>query len=284
MSEVATCVLHNVGNALNGATVAAGLVRARTAGLAVEDLMLMVETLERERHDLAAFFSAGGRGRHLLAFVRELGEGMAAQRREMLAELAHLDEVIQRLVLMVAAQQSLAGGRGFPEKLSLAMQVDEVLELVRAGPGGKEIDWRREYEPVPPIVVDRHRLIEVLLVLLRNARQSVEGSPRSDRRIVLRVRRSRRGSCVEVEDNGTGIAPENLTRIFSGGFSTKPNGLGFSLHHASNAATELGGVLNGESGGAGQGACFRLELPLTDTAPSIPPAPASARDEALTAT
>ena len=59
-----------------------------------------------------------------------------------------------------------------------------------------------------------------------------------------------------------GIARENLTRIFSHGFTTKKHGHGFGLHSCANAAGEMGGSLSVRSDGPGKGATFTLELPL----------------------
>ncbi len=71
---------------------------------------------------------------------------------------------------------------------------------------------------------------------------------------------------IYVTDNGVGIAPENVTRIFDFGFTTKKTGHGLGPHSSALAATELGGALRVTSGGVGQGATFTLELPI---APSI---------------
>ena len=69
------------------------------------------------------------------------------------------------------------------------------------------------------------------------------------------------GVRVEVEDNGVGIPEENLVRIFSLGFTTTKGGQGFGLHMAATTATEMGGHLEVESDGPGQGAKFTLSLP-----------------------
>jgi signal transduction histidine kinase len=67
---------------------------------------------------------------------------------------------------------------------------------------------------------------------------------------------------VQVKDNGIGIAPENLVKIFSHGFTTKKEGHGFGLHTCALAARDMGGSLVAESEGLGRGATFTLELPI----------------------
>jgi signal transduction histidine kinase len=72
---------------------------------------------------------------------------------------------------------------------------------------------------------------------------------------------------VEIADNGVGIAPENLTRIFSHGFTTRKNGHGFGLHSGALAAKDMAGSLTAHSDGLGKGATFVLELPLGGASP-----------------
>ena len=76
---------------------------------------------------------------------------------------------------------------------------------------------------------------------------------------------------VSVTDNGIGIAGENLTRIFSHGFTTKRDGHGFGLHSGALAAREMGGSLTAHSDGPGKGASFTLELPISKEAEQAKP-------------
>jgi signal transduction histidine kinase len=90
-----------------------------------------------------------------------------------------------------------------------------------------------------------------------------EGAPR---RMVIRIApagtdRTR----ITVTDNGVGIPPENMARIFNHGFTTKKDGHGFGLHSGANAAKEMGGSLTAHSDGPGKGATFTLELPTAES-------------------
>jgi C4-dicarboxylate-specific signal transduction histidine kinase len=105
----------------------------------------------------------------------------------------------------------------------------------------------------------------ILVNLLSNATQALDQpcNDRNEKRLKIRV--AMRGGTVQIMiiDNGTGIAPENLTRIFQHGFTTKKDGHGFGLHSGALAAREMGGKLIAESDGIGCGAVFTLELPLS---------------------
>ncbi|MGP8198294.1 MAG: ATP-binding protein, partial [Limisphaerales bacterium] len=85
----------------------------------------------------------------------------------------------------------------------------------------------------------------------------------AERKVTIRIRRNgERAIRMEVADNGVGIPPENLTRIFAHGFSTQADRHGFGLHTGALAAKELGGTLTAYSEGLGKGATFILEIPL----------------------
>jgi signal transduction histidine kinase len=262
-SEVATYVLHNVGNALNGATVSTGMVRVAVEQMAIDRIERVADVLEQEAHDLPRFFAAGGRGPHLVPYARQLAGALAKQRSEVLAELVRLEETMQRVVTIVLAQKSLVGGPGYPERLALAAQIEEVMEVVRSGPEGAAVQWQRAFEDVPMAVLDRHRLMEILLVLLRNACEAARAAQLSRAVVTVRLRAlDDRRLCIEVEDNGAELPPEERLLIFAGGGTHPPGSRGCGLHQASNAATELGGRLEAESPGGGAGMRFRLELPL----------------------
>jgi signal transduction histidine kinase len=162
----------------------------------------------------------------------------------------------------VQSQQSYAGHTGVLEMTSIQDQVEAALAMTERTMGEDSFEVVREYEAVPTCRVDRHKLMEVLVNLLQNARQALQEEGLARRRITVRVRAGEPGRVlIEVEDTGVGIPAENLQRIFTHGFTTKKNGHGFGLHASANATTEMGGTLVGLSDGPGQGACFRLEIP-----------------------
>ena len=120
----------------------------------------------------------------------------------------------------------------------------------------------REYQAGLRVRVDRHKALQILVNLLSNARYALERTAREERQVVLSVcPGSGARVCLRVRDNGAGIEPDHLNRIFSQGFTTRKNGHGFGLHSGANAAKEMNGSLSVASDGPGQGAVFTLELP-----------------------
>jgi C4-dicarboxylate-specific signal transduction histidine kinase len=109
-------------------------------------------------------------------------------------------------------------------------------------------------------------VLQILINLLRNAKYAMDEADPSCKKLIVRVTHpAPERVMICVIDNGIGIAPDHLTKIFNHGFTTKKNGHGFGLHSGANAAKEMGGTLTAKSEGLGQGAEFTLELP-TDTA------------------
>ncbi len=117
--------------------------------------------------------------------------------------------------------------------------------------------------PVPQVTVDKHKALQILVNLLRNAKHAMDEFETSEKRLTLRIRQQDDSIvALSVIDTGCGIPPENLTRIFSHGFTTRRDGHGFGLHSAALAAQQMGGRLLAHSDGPGRGATFTFELPL----------------------
>ena len=148
------------------------------------------------------------------------------------------------------------------ERINIAEQIERAIEITASAIGGGEVQIRRELDALPTQLLDRHKLLEILVNLLQNARQAV-GEGRCDRpSILVRLESDGERFTITVSDNGRGIAPEHLDRIFAHGFTTRRDGNGFGLHASANSARELGGALAVSSAGVGLGAEFTLTLPL----------------------
>lgn len=264
MSEIATGVLHNVGNVLNSVNVSARIAVEQAKGTASNDLSRVVNTLRPSAADLSTFLRDDPRGKHLFPLLDSLTDKLVNERTVLVRELEALTEGIEHIKELIQSQQGYAGRAGVREVVSLAEQVETAISITnQATSASTAIQIVREFDEIEPVSVDRHRLVEILVNLIQNARQSVTEAGSSPMRVTIRIRKlTLQRVRLEVEDNGVGIAPENLARVFTHGFTTKKNGHGFGLHASANAATEMGGNLSATSEGKGQGATFVLELPL----------------------
>jgi C4-dicarboxylate-specific signal transduction histidine kinase len=168
-------------------------------------------------------------------------------------------------------QQNYPSVPGVAETIKATELVEDALRVDAAELARLKVQLNREYAPnLPKITVERHKVLQILLNLISNAKFACEESGRNDRRITVRVSNGSDRVRIALIDNGVGIPPANLTKIFNHGFTTrKKGGLGFSLHSGALAAKEMGGSLVAHSDGPGKGATFTLELPLQTKRPSI---------------
>jgi signal transduction histidine kinase len=263
MAEVATGVLHNVGNVLNSLNVSTSVVAGKIRDWRVDNLMMLIGMLEKHSADLTEFVASDPKGQRALPYLAKLGNHFRSERDCVLAELELLSSHVGHIKQIVATQQNYAKVSGLVEDVSLADLTDDALRILEPGMIRYAIEVERDFEELPPIPADKHQILQILLNLLRNAKQAIRQSDGQERLIRVRIRR--RGDArvsLAVEDTGVGLPAENLTRIFGHGFTTKSNGHGFGLHSCALAAGQMGGSLRAESEGPGRGATFVLELPL----------------------
>ena len=266
MAEVATSVLHNVGNVLNSVNVASACVASGLRKSKAASLNRVVAMLQEHEADLGAFFTNDPRAKQLPSFLAQIAGHLTSERTTALEELSHLQNNIEHIKEIVTMQQGYAKVSGVTETVHIADLVEDTLRMNTDSLAKHEIQIVRDFAEVPPVTVEKHKVLQILVNLVRNAKHACDASERQDKTMTLRVSNGNGTVKVAVGDNGVGISPENLLRIFNHGFTTKKNGHGFGLHSGVLAAGELGGSLRVESPGCGLGATFTLELPASDHA------------------
>lgn len=263
-AEVATGVLHNVGNVLNSVSVCANVLGDHLSRSKVMKLFRAAEMIHEKEGQLAEYLTADPKGKMLPAYVYKAAKDLAVEQSEMLKEVALLAEHIQHIKQIVAMQQTHAKVSGAFEHLDPASVVEDALRMNVSTYEQDQIEVVRDYQvPCPEVNVDYHKVLQILVNLLQNARHALAHAPTPGRRVVVRVEPLDNGQvAIRVIDNGSGIEPQHFPHIFQHGFTTRKDGHGFGLHSSANAAKEVGGSLNARSAGAGAGAEFTLELPV----------------------
>jgi PAS domain S-box-containing protein len=268
MAEIATNVLHNVGNVLNSVNVSASLVVDSVKKSKTANLAKVVAMLQENEHDLGMFITSDTKGKQLPAYLSQLSEHLLADQKTTLNELTLLLKNIEHIKEIVTMQQTYARGSGVKEVISLRELVEDGLRMNHGALDRHGVEVVREFEDVPLINIDRNKVLQILVNLIRNSKHACQDSERADKRLTVRVTNGDGRLKISVLDNGVGIPADNLTRIFNHGFTTRKDGHGFGLHSGALAAKEMGGSLTVHSDGSGKGASFTLEIPL-------PPQPAS---------
>lgn len=264
MAQIATGVLHNVGNVLNSVNVSADMIAKQLEESRSKGLVKAVDMIQSHQDDLPEFLTQNRSGRQLPLYLSKLASKIIHEQEGMLEELQSLSGNIGHIKDIVRMQQSYAQRDdlcGVLEKLSLVELVDDAIKINDAQLHRHEVRIVREYGELPPIVTDKHRVLQILINLISNAQYATTRLPDIESVLTVRVFMCDDNQAViEVHDNGEGIAPEHVTHIFNHGFTTKENGHGFGLHSSALAAIEMGGLLTGCSDGHGCGATFKLTL------------------------
>jgi PAS domain S-box-containing protein len=267
MAEVATNVLHNVGNVLNSVNVSASMVSERIKRSKCAGLARVAALFKDHAADLGAFVTSP-QGQHLPAYLTELANELLAERDAAVAELTALRSNVEHIKEIVAMQQGYARLGGVTDTVDARVLVDDSLRMNEGAFNRHGVTIVRDFEDVPLVRVDKHKVLQILVNVIRNAKYACsEAKGGGERRVTVRVRASSSAVVIAVIDTGVGIARENLDRIFSYGFTTRAEGHGFGLHSSALAARELGGSLRAESPGPGMGATFTLTLPLATPEP-----------------
>lgn len=262
MAEVANSVLHNVGNVLNSVSVSAQLLGELLKLTPLADLPRATALLREHEHDMAAYLTANESGRALPGFLDLLAQQWQAEHEMMLAETQQLKGNIQHIKDIVSRQQSLSGHSGLTEPFSVRELVQDALLIHAPALESSAVRVIEEHADMPPWLGDRSKVAQIVLNMVVNAEEALAASNTQDRVLSIRCGTTADGQLeVRVADNGIGMTPEVMDKLFGYGFTTKDTGHGFGLHASALAAQEMGGALRAVSEGPDRGATFILTLP-----------------------
>ncbi|AMZ71090.1 MULTISPECIES: ATP-binding protein [Pseudomonas] len=263
MAEIATNVLHNVGNVLNSVNISADLVTRKLRTSKALGLGKAVQMMNEHAEDLGDFISHDEKGKLLPGYLNQLVDALAIEQQSMAEELGQLTKSVDHIKEIVSAQQSYAGTSTIAETVQIRELIEDALRMNAGIIAARQITVVRNFADTPLLLLDKHRVLLILVNLIKNASRAMDDKPELAHQIILQSEMHQGDTLViKVIDNGEGIAPENLTRIFAHGFTTRKDGHGFGLHSCVLAAMEMGGSLEAHSDGPGTGATFTLKLAI----------------------
>ncbi|WP_428263959.1 trifunctional serine/threonine-protein kinase/ATP-binding protein/sensor histidine kinase [Haliangium sp.] len=266
MADVATGVLHNIGNALNSVVVSVQVMQGQLGNMTFDSLRRVVALLEHNADDIGRFMDQDPRGKKVLQYLSTVPQVLDDYKSTLLAESKHLQTSVQRISDIVAEQHAYATPVAVLQTCSLKGLIQEAIQLTTLSRGDDGVELSISCDEVPDVEVDRYGVIQILATLLSNAKDAVTETASESAVKSVRIAGTwdhNNRFVIRVSDNGVGISAENLRKIFVHGFTTKKHRHGFGLHNACNAAKLMGGSLTCHSDGPGQGSVFSLELPLT---------------------
>lgn len=261
MMQVATDVLHNVGNVLNSVNISTTLIAEIISHSKVQNFKNVTEMIEANLDDLGKFLNEDSQGKHVPAYLIKISKLLTEEQTDIAGKLESLVENVNHIKEIVNMQQSYSKVSGVEMVTALDELIDNSINVNSSSFERHGIKLIREFGDLPEVNIEKQKLLHILVNLIANAKYALKHSKNEEKLLTVRCFKNNEDSLqIEVADNGMGIPEENLTKIFSHGFTTKEDGNGFGLHSAALAVNEMGGVLSVHSDGIGQGATFRLEL------------------------
>ncbi|AUG10860.1 DAHL domain-containing protein [Pseudomonas sp. S09G 359] len=267
MAEIATNVLHNVGNVLNSVNISAELVARKLRSSKALGLGKAMQLINEHPDDLGAYLREDEKGKLLPGYLNQLVSAIATEQQGLTEELAQLSKSVDHIKDIVSTQQSYAGVSSLLEPVQISALMEDALRMNSGALNRHHVTVVKEYAQVPQLMADKHRLLLIMVNLISNAKYAMSNLSDRPRQITLSIK-TVEGSLLQisVKDEGEGIPAENMTRIFTHGFTTRKEGHGFGLHSCALAAIEMNGRLTAHSDGPGKGAVFTLQIPLNDAA------------------
>jgi PAS domain S-box-containing protein len=266
MAEVAVSVLHNIGNMVTPLNV-------RTESLKDNAWPQNIRSLQKLR-DL---FSTGELifknkensqedSEKLLEYLSTMILMLEKNRDNFYADLQFIKSGLDHISEVIALQQKYAGVSGYETKVDVNALIEDSVEMLRDSIKKREIEVDYDFAELPETTLDRNKMMQIVINLLKNAYEGINEQPGEKKEISIRTelidKQEEQFIQVKIEDTGVGIDPEHLEEIFNFNYSTKGRGSGFGLHDAANYIQAKYGKIFVHSQGRGQGACVVLQLPL----------------------
>ncbi|MHC4906297.1 MAG: ATP-binding protein [Planctomycetota bacterium] len=263
MAEIATNVLHNIGNMLNNVNVSATVISDALSQSKLLKLQEVSRMMQDHSEDIGAFLTEDKRGKHIPSYLAKTIEILLIEHKDITNTIQSLRNNIEHIKTVIRSQQSYAKVQTCEEIASVREIVEDAVKMNKTALASLKIDLVQEFDDIDYVNIDRSRVLQIIVNLVKNAAEALSESDVKNKHITIRCNKADENQlCIEVIDNGIGIAPETIEKIFAHGYTTKATGHGFGLHGCALSATEMGGTLTAHSEGPGRGTSFVLTLPL----------------------
>ncbi len=262
MAEVAMGMIHNVSNILNSLNVSASIMAGKIQESELNSLEECQKLLEKNKNNIVAFLTKDPKGSILPQYISELIETLKTDFEMILNEINGFRKNVQVINDIIMTHQSLTSIPEFEKSIDVKSILEDALKISGDDFSFHHITIKRDYAELKPIVVNKIKLLQIMINLIINAKHALVDSTNENKILTLKITAPLNGMfTIEVEDNGIGISGEDLKKLFKSGFTTKNNGHGFGLHSSSIAAQEMRGKIEIFSEGVNKGTAVTVLLP-----------------------
>lgn len=265
MADIATDVVHNIGNALNGINIGVSILKETVdQSVALKFCDNIAKLFEKHGDDFAAFIGNDPSGKQFPDYLKVLVGALFNENGRLSQAISAIQKKIENMVNIVYSQEEFASSSGFHEAVNILEVIEQALSISIKAEDYEKIYITREVNVTKKVVTDKTKLLKIIVNLIKNSVDALFCINTENKKITLVAKeKDDRHFVIQVIDNGIGISANNIAKIFSHGYTTKENRYGFGLHASANFASEIGGRLSAESAGIEKGAIFTLILPYT---------------------
>lgn len=262
MTDVATNVLHDIGNILNSINTSVSMITEKIHASRISDITKLTQLLCQHRDDIQNYISNDPHGKHTLNYLQLLSKSWEQDKVGLLNETHALQSNIGHIKNIISLQQTSSYAIEACQEVAISELIEDSILLNKAACELSNIEIVRDFQLNEIVVIDKIKLFQIIINLIKNSVDSLREKQGRKKKLIITTQVNEE-SCflIKITDNGIGIATDNLNKIFTYGFTTKKTGHGFGLHASINAAKEMKGSLSVESNGLGKGATFTLILP-----------------------
>lgn len=263
-AEIATGVLHNIGNILTSTLVLSGVHKQKVLNDLPEKTQKITNLLEEHDENLQTFLFETQKGAAIIEYFKKLPASLKAQREDYLKDVNGTLESLSLIRESVAAQQAYAKQIHFEQKLLIAEEIEKMITLERPMLLKYRIEIQTDFVVRPNILANRSKLLNAIVNFINNSRDSVVEAGIENPTITISLRPLENGDIqIAVSDNGLGMEEKTIKKMFNYGFTTKNKGHGFGLHQTANNIKSMGGSIEAKSAGLHKGATLIITLPAT---------------------
>ena len=261
MADVATFVLHNLGNVINSLNVSIGIIHEQLESSHYSKLIKLSEMISKHKDSIQDYLLLDPKGKLIPKYLETISSSLKKDLVNMLNEADNIEQQVQHIKDIITSQQDLSGSSEIIEEILLSEIINSAIKMIIP----TYIQVKKDYQYDKKLVTDRIKLTQVLVNLLLNAKQSlILNKQEENKTLTVSIVESSNEGFIDIilQDNGVGISKENLDKLFKFGFTTKDTGHGYGLHSSALTIKQIKGIIKGQSDGIGKGATFTISLPL----------------------
>ncbi len=253
-SQVASTVIHNVGNVLTNVNSLLDVASDRVEGLRIEPLSKLAERLRCEE-------SGDGLIEATPKYLEGLADSLDHDRDTIFQLISTLHDNIRHIHDVIRDQQRHTGHDLDPTRVSVIEVINEAIGCCRARLDQDSIEVNVLCHKDMAVNSDHSLLLQSMINVIGNARNALRDRE-GQRRLSIDVNVEDDMAVIRFKDNGQGMTEETLNRVFDAHFTTRKSGSGLGLHFCANSIRKLGGTIHAESDGPDRGATFVFQLPI----------------------